>query len=103
MHVPLTHRAPWVPRRARAVYYCDSERHILVYGIGRDGPTSLRVVWLEDGVAAGTTVFHSYDMIGGYPALFSRGHIVSLVLRGFTAQHWAIRERVHDLERLRRS
>lgn len=79
------------------IYYCDSKRHILAYGIGRDGPTSLRVVWLEPGSAPGTTVFHSYDMIGGYPALLSRGHIVGLVLSGFSAQHVAIRDRVLGL------
>ena len=46
---------------------------------------------------SGGTVFHSYDMIGGYPALFSRGHIVGVVLRGFTAQHEALRARVHSI------
>jgi len=119
------------------IYYCDPKRHILAYGIGRDGPTSLRVVWLTPGGIHGTTMFHSCaprsrkntlcvasdcfaiptteapwahslffrisaatdDMIGGYPALLSRGHIVGLVLRGFSAQHLAIRERVHRLEK----
>jgi hypothetical protein len=113
------------------IYYCDSKRHILAYGIGRDGPTSLRVVWLTPGCAKGSTTFHSCaslsprtklllwdlhalakrvrissdadDMIGGYPALFSRGHIVGLVLRGFSAQHNAIRDRVHRLEEERRA
>jgi hypothetical protein len=42
-------------------------------------------------------VFHSYDMIGGYPAMFSRGHIVGVVHRGFTAQHEALRDHVHAM------
>ena len=86
------------------VWYVDSERHILAYGInGRDGPSSLRVVYLEsraeegEGAQGTTTKFHSYDVIGGYPALLSRGYIASLVHAGFTAQHAAIRVRAESL------
>ena len=71
--------------------YVDSKRHILMYSARH--PSALRMLWLVDDGAGGTT-FHSYDMIGGYPALFSRGHIVGVVHRGFTAQHNALKEYV---------
>ena len=57
--------------------YVDSARHILVYGQDRDGPSSLRVVFLEDLAAdmfGGLSVrrktrLNSYDIIGGtWPA-----------------------------------
>ena len=63
------------------IFYVDEERHIFVYGLrGDEGPSSMRVVWLER-TAHGSTIFHSYDTIGGYPALLCRVHIVSQVLR----------------------
>ncbi len=79
------------------IWYLDSVRHIFVYGVGRDGPSSLRVVYLEALDAGTRTLFHSYDVIGGYPGLLSRGYIHGIVLDGFTAQHSALRERVHEL------
>ena len=82
------------------VYYVDEKRHIFAYGIGREGPSCLRTVWLvpapADGRGGGPrTVFHSWDTIGGIPAVASRGHIHSCVIRGFEAQHLAIRDRCH--------
>ena len=77
-----------------AIGYVDSQRHILMYSA--EHPSALRMAWLLNSPSGGT-IFHSYDMIGGYPALFSRGHIVGVVLRGFTAQHEALRARVHSL------
>ena len=77
-----------------AIGYVDSQRHILMYSA--EHPSALRMAWLLPSPSGGT-IFHSYDMIGGYPALFSRGHIVGVVLRGFTAQHEALRARVHSL------
>lgn len=79
------------------IWYVDSTRHILVYGIGADGPSSLRVVYLQGLEGGKGTRFNSYDIIGGYPGLFSRGYIHGVVLDGFTAQHEAMRERVHAL------
>lgn len=78
------------------VYYVDEKRCILAYGIGRKGPACLRAVWLVP-TANGGTIFNSWDTIGGVPALLSRGHIHRTVVRGFEAQHLAIRERVHSL------
>lgn len=78
------------------VWYVDATRHIIAYGIGRDGPSSLRVVYMEP-LGERHTRFHSWDAIGGYPALFSRGYIEGLVMRGFTAQHRAIRDRVDHI------
>jgi hypothetical protein len=72
--------------------YVDSRRHILMYSARH--PSALRMAWLESaagGRGEATTVFHSFDMIGGFPALFSRGHIVGVVYRGFTAQHEALK------------
>jgi hypothetical protein len=77
------------------ICYVDSERHILMYSARH--PSALRMVWLLPSADGEGTVFHSYDMIGGYPALFSRGHIVGVVHRGFTAQHEALRDYVHKL------
>lgn len=101
--LPVTVLAPppLSPTRNPTLADVDARRHILIYGIARDGPSCLRVVWLEGGVGGAPTTFHSYDMIGGYPALLSRGHIVGVVHRGFTAQHVAIRKRVMELQRAR--
>eukprot|EP01051_Picozoa_sp_SAG22_P022793 SAG22_NODE_5608_length_985_cov_1.255079_1_plen_285_part_00 len=77
------------------VCYVDSARHILMYSAAH--PSALRMAWLLPAAGGKKTVFHSYDMIGGFPALFSRGHIVGVVHRGFTAQHEALRARVHAL------
>ena len=80
------------------IWYVDSQRHIFVYGVATDGPSCLRVVWLEGNDSSGNkTLFHSYDMIGGYPGLFSRFHIADCALRGFNAQHAAIKRRVESL------
>jgi nucleoside-diphosphate-sugar epimerase len=84
------------------IFYVDEKRHLFVYGLrGDEGPSSMRVVWLEP-TAANSTVFHSYDMIGGWPAHLSRGHIVRMVREGFQEQHLALRDRVYSLQ-LRRS
>ena len=81
------------------IYYLDEQRHIFIYGLrGDEGPSSMRVVWLV-GNADGSTTFHSYDTIGGYPALLCRVHIARMVHLGFAEQHLAIRERVHALKR----
>jgi len=80
------------------IYYVDERRYIFVYGLrGDEGPSSMRVVWLQSTVS-GTTIFNSYDMIGGWPALFCRGHIVRMVREGFNEQHLAIRDRVYSLQ-----
>ena len=83
------------------IYYVDEVRHIFVYGVrGSEGPCSLRVVWFESLEHGMVTRFHSYDMIGGYPALLCRGHIRQMVARGFEEQHLALRDRVEALRRL---
>lgn len=47
------------------IYYLDEKRHIFIYGLrGDEGPCSMRVVWLVK-APNGSTIFHSYDMIGG--------------------------------------
>ena len=78
------------------ICYFDNDRKILCYGVGVDGPACLRAVWLESR-APRSTVMHSWDTIGGYPAWFSTGHIASHVLRGFNAQHKALKTRVEFL------
>ena len=76
------------------VYYLDEKRHILVYGVrGDEGPSSMRVAWIEPAADGGCT-FRSYDTIGGWPALLSRGHIRNEVWIGFNEQHQALRDRV---------
>jgi hypothetical protein len=85
------------------IFCVDGARHILVYGLrGTEGPASMRVVWLEEG-GGGSTVFRSYDTIGGWPAHFSRGHIAAMVKEGFNEQHLALRDRVHALQLERQS
>ena len=84
------------------IYYVDEIRKIFIYGLrGDEGPCSMRVVWLVE-TPSGSTVFHSYDMIGGYPALICRVHIQRMVQMGFDEQHLAIRDRVHALKRKER-
>ena len=81
------------------VYYLDEKRHILVYGVrGDEGPSSMRVAWIEPAADGGCT-FRSYDTIGGWPALLSRGHIRNEVWIGFNEQHQALRDRVLALRR----
>jgi hypothetical protein len=80
------------------IFYVDETRYMFVYGLrGDEGPSSMRVVWLEP-TATGTTLFRSYDMIGGWPAHCSRGHIVAKCLEGFNEQHLALRDRVYALQ-----
>ena len=74
------------------ICYVDSARKILMYSAKH--PSALRMVWLLPSADGSGTVFNSYDMIGGYPAAFSRGHIVGVVDRGFNAQHEALRDYV---------
>ena len=89
------------------IWYVDSSRHILAYGIGSDGPSSLRVVWITTIRNNGGSLdepharFHSYDMIGGYPALLSRGYIEGVVHAGFSGQHAAIKARTEQLRAAR--
>ena len=78
------------------ICYVDSQRHILMYSSRH--PSALRMVWLESREGGNCTIFHSFDMIGGYPALFSRGHIVSEVRKGFTAQHQALKAYVEKFK-----
>jgi nucleoside-diphosphate-sugar epimerase len=81
------------------IYYVDTERHIFIYGLrGDEAASSMRVVWLEERTP-NLTVFHSYDTIGGWPALLCRGHIEAKVLDGFNEQHLAIRDRCDALQR----
>ena len=68
------------------IYYCDSKRKIFIYGAWDAAPSCFRCVYLTK-ISDQKTLFSSYDMIGGYPALLSRGHIVRCVFRGFSAQH----------------
>lgn len=76
------------------ICYVDSARKILMYSANH--PIALRMVWLLPTADGSGTVFNSYDMIGGYPAAFSRGHIVGVVDRGFNAQHEALRDYVQS-------
>jgi len=79
------------------IYYCDERRKIICYGIGKEGASCFRAVWLtEDGHS---TTINSYDMIGGIPALFSYGHIEKMVKEGFNAQHLAIKAKAMEMER----
>merc|ERR1712107_223451 len=82
---------------SETIYYVDSKRHILIYGIGRDGPSSLRVIWILPSDNGRASWFHSHDVIGGYPALLPRWYIEGLVLKGFTAHHHALKKRVEEL------
>lgn len=76
------------------ICYVDSARKILMYSAKH--PSALRMVWLLPTADNSGTIFNSYDMVGGYPAAFSRGHIIGVVDRGFNAQHEALRDYVHS-------
>jgi hypothetical protein len=80
------------------VWYADDRRRVLVYGIDKAVPSSLRVLWVAGAAGGdnGRCVFHSYDIIGGYPALFCRGYIRRLTLAGFQKQHRALKAYVED-------
>jgi len=83
------------------IYYCDSNRFILAYGIDRDGPASLRVVYLE-ALSPFLTRLNSYDIISGYPALFCRGYLRNVIYNGFTNSHNAMKLRCGEMLKLKK-
>ena len=60
------------------IYYVDSSRYIFVYGLDIESPVSLRVVWLTTDDDDETTVFNSYDVIGGFPGEYLRSDLTAL-------------------------
>ena len=78
------------------IFYVDSRRRIMAYGVSTGVPVSLRVFWLTAGNGNKSTVFNSYDVIGGYPALFVRGYIEARVYEGFSAQHQALKNYIEE-------
>jgi hypothetical protein len=83
-------------RSLEEVFYCDSARFIIVYGLP-DGPVnSLRAQWLTED-DRGDTVYHSYDSLGGNLSWLLRGFMERKVLEGFNRQHEALRRRCETL------
>lgn len=79
------------------VFYVDEKRHILIYGIADQIPTSLRVAWIEeDPINPDYSIFNSYDIIGGLASLASRFYIQDKVYQGFVSQHTALKTYVEE-------
>ncbi|KAJ9453040.1 hypothetical protein DIPPA_08514 [Diplonema papillatum] len=80
------------------VHFVDSKRHLLIYGVSTGVPSSVRSVWMEsDPSDPNATIFNSFDMIGGYPALFSRYYIEGLTHKGFSSQHAGLKRYVEEV------
>jgi len=75
------------------VFYVDSSRNMIAYGINDARTPSFRAQWLTDGEEQGTTIYHSYDRIGGMLTMIIRGYLERLCFKGFTAQHEALERR----------
>lgn len=85
------------------VFYVDSKRHVLIYGLEDEIPQSLRVAWFEK-ESEDVTVMNSYDMIGGYPALVCKLLFITwFTYRGFHGQHLALKKYVEAKRKQRSS
>eukprot|EP00924_Labyrinthula_sp_SR-Ha-C_P006719 snap_masked-scaffold_29-processed-gene-2.44-mRNA-1 protein AED:1.00 eAED:1.00 QI:0/-1/0/0/-1/1/1/0/256 len=79
------------------VYYVSTKDKLFMYGNALEVPSSLRVVWLDvHPENEKWTIMNSYDMIGGFSALFSRIYIENKVYEGFLSQHLALKKYLED-------
>jgi hypothetical protein len=83
-------------RSLEEVFYCDSARFIIIYGLPAGPVNSLRAQWLTEDERGGT-IYHSYDVLGGNLSWLLRGFMERQVLEGFNRQHEALKRRCEAL------